>query len=227
MTDYAGEIAGTVGSAPADLVAFYARGALPDYPASRIRCLPFGQAQAYTRDMQGIAVAARLGLWILDDADDSNPYAYVTRGPCAGVVMHFSHDGQARLAHASLADFVAALEAAGAAGVDIDDIAAAELRLPLDKELEVLARGQGEGGEEAVFLLCAYLGASAPLQAGAQAMLLRHEDFFVREALAVHLARALRAQDLADVELLAADPHPQVAAAGRKALGALRRAWRK
>jgi len=221
MPDHATEIAALTGSASSDLAAFYARGGLPSYPDSRIHCLPFGEARAYTLDMQGIPVVERLGLWMLDDANDSNPYAYVSKGPCAGAILHFTHDDDARITHASLAGFLAALQVLGGNGGDIDDLAPEALSLVLDAELEALAR---EDSEDAVFLINAYLPASGALLPAAQAALLGHEDFLVREALAAHLGRLPRAQDLAAVRQLAADAHPQVAVAGKAALDALRRA---
>jgi hypothetical protein len=221
MTDIAQRLAVLIGTAPPDLVAFYEKGELPSYPDSRIHLLPFGEARAYTLDMQGVPVFDRLGLWVLDDANDSSPYAFVSKGPCAGMVMHVSHDDDTRLAFASLPAFLDALRALGEGGGDIDDLAHDPLRLALDAELEALAR---EGSEDAVFLICAYLPASAPLGEAAQAALLAHGDFFVREALAEHIARHPRAQDAQAARQLAADAHPQVANAGKKATGALRRA---
>lgn len=221
MADIAAGIAALLGSAPPDLVAFYESGELPSYPDSRIHLLPFGEARAYTLDMQGVPVFERLGLWALDDANDSNPYAFVSKGPCAGMVMHVSHDGDARVAFANLATFLAALGAAGDNGQDIDDLAHDQLRLALDAEIENLAR---EDSEDAIFLISTYLPSSAPLGEVARDALLVHEDFFVREALAGHLARHPRAQDAASAQKLATDAHPQVAAAGKKAVGALRRA---
>jgi hypothetical protein len=221
MPDYAAEIAALLGSAPADLAAFYERGGLPSYPDSRIHCLPFGEARAYTLDVQGIPVVERLGLWVLDDANDSNPYAFVSKGPCAGAILHFTHDDDSRITHASLAGFLAALRVLGESGGDIDNLAPEVLSLVLDAELEALAH---EDSEEAVFLINAYLSASGAPQDATRTALLGHGDFFVREALAAHLGRLSRAQDLAAVQQLAADAHPQVAAAGKAALGALRRA---
>jgi hypothetical protein len=171
--------------------------------------------------MQGVPVFERLGLWVLDDANDSNPYAFVSKGPCAGMVMHVSHDDDTCIAFASLTAFLEALRAIGESEGDIDDLAYDVLNLGLDAELENLAR---EDSEDAVFLICAYLPASAPLGEAAQAALLVHDDFFVREALAEYIARNPRAQDADTVRQLAADVHPQVANAGKKATGALRRA---
>lgn len=221
MTDIAQDLISLIGSAPADLVGFYEHDALPDHPDSRVHLLPFGEARAYSLDMNSVPVFGRLGLWILDDANDSNPYAYISRGPCAGMVMHASHDGDARIAFASLAAFLAALRVVGEAGEDIDALPHEELHLSLDAEFEQLAR---EDSEDAVFLICTYLRASTALREAAQAALLGYGDFYVREALAAHIAHHPHAHYLAAAQVLAGDGHPQVAGAGKKAVGALHRA---
>ncbi|HEY4372330.1 MAG TPA: hypothetical protein VGN52_10420 [Burkholderiales bacterium] len=223
MMSHGQRIAAFLGHAPADLAAFYDGDALPDYPDSRIHCLPFDQALAYTRDMHGIPVVQRLGLWVLDDAEDSNPHAYVTQGPCTGAVVHFSHDGEPRVAFGSLAAFVAALHEAGGRGGDIDDLPPQAPAYALDAEITVLL---GEDSEDAHFLVNLYLGICAPLQMQTQEALLREDDFLVREALAARLAQTARPQDLDTAQRLAADPHPQVARAGALALAAVRRAGR-
>lgn len=219
MPDYASQIAAVIGSAPADLVAYYDAGVFPAYPASRINCLPFAKAREYSEALRGISVVDRLGLWVLDDANDSNPFGYISKGPCAGMIIHFSHDPEPEIAFANLGSFLAAVQSAGRCGIDIDKIAAEPTRIPLDGDLRELT---SENTDDATFLLCAYLPVADGVSVATKESLAAHEDFFVREAFATFLARFPSSEDLAIAERLAADGHPQVARPGKSALSAVR-----
>jgi len=220
MSDYTSQLAAIIGSAPADLLAYYQAGALPNYPDSRINCLPFDKAKDYSQEMRGVSVVDRLGLWMLDDANDSNPFAYISKGPCSGMVIHFSHDPEPEIAFSSLTTFLAAMNDAGARGVDIDDVKKENFSFPLDQVINQLAT---EGTDEATFLLTTYLPVAAALQKETKERLVSHEDFFVREALAFFLARIPSAEDVTTAALLATDKHPQVANAGNAAVAAIKR----
>jgi hypothetical protein len=113
MTDYAAEIVSVIGTAPSDLVRYYELGRRPMYPHLQINCLSFAEAKEYSRKMREISVANLLGLWILDDANDSNPYAYVSKGACASMIIHFSHDPEPAMAFSSLSKFLDAMHEAG------------------------------------------------------------------------------------------------------------------
>lgn len=220
MADYASEISALIGNAPNDLVAFY-RNAVnhPNYPEGRINCLPFQEAKEHTGDMKGISVVDRLGLWVLTDANDSNPYCYITRGPCCGLIIHFSHDPEPEIAFSSLKSFCAALNEAGVRGQDIDEVKKESIGLSLDTAMVELSE---EDSEDAVFLLTTYLPVCSSLEAGTKSVLVGHADFFVREAFAVFLARIASGQDTALADRLAGDQHPQVARAGKSAVAAIR-----
>src|SRR5580765_2683973 len=160
MSNYTSQVAAIIGSAPADLLAYYQAGGFPNYPDSRINCLPFDKARDYSQKMRGISVVDRLGLWMLDDANDSNPFSYISKGPCAGMVIHFSHDPEPEIAFSSLKTFLTAMNDAGARGTDIDDIEKEKISLPLDQAINELA---AEGTDEATFLLTVYLPVAAAL----------------------------------------------------------------
>ena len=55
--------------------------------------------------LQSIRLARHLGLYVLDDANDSNPFCYITEGIAAGMVIHFNHDPEPEIAFLSLNDF--------------------------------------------------------------------------------------------------------------------------
>jgi hypothetical protein len=220
MQDYGARIASIIGSAPADLVTFYRNAQLPVYPESRINCLPFDRAEECTRDMSGISVAERMGLWILDDANDSNPSAFISRGPCTGMIIHFSHDPEPQIAFSSLKRFLEAMHDAGQRGIDISEVEREAISIPLDKELRELAV---EDTDDATFFLTTYLPISAALENETLTALVSHNDFFVREAFAAFLARTASDDYLALAEQLAGDAHPQVARQGKTALIAVKR----
>jgi hypothetical protein len=55
--------------------------------------------------LRSIRLARHLGLYVLDDANDSNPFCYITQGIAAGMVIHFNHDPEPEIAFLSLDDF--------------------------------------------------------------------------------------------------------------------------
>jgi len=174
MPDYTSQMVAVIGSAPADLLAYYHNAILPVYPDSRINCLPFDKAKDYSQKVRGISVVDRLGLWMLDDANDSNPFAYISSGPCAGMIIHFSHDPEPEIAFSSLKQFLSAMHDAGARGLDIDEIGKESISFPLDQAIRELA---AEGTQDATFLLTTYLAVSAALQKETMASLVSHDDF--------------------------------------------------
>jgi hypothetical protein len=220
MMSIRGQISDIIGSAPEDLVAFYEQGDFPAYPESRINCLPFEGARQYSSCVNRVSDVERLGLWFLDDANDSNPFAYISKGPCAGMIIHFSHDPEPAITFSSLASFLAKMHGAGKLGLDIDDIENDSLSLPLNKDIYCLAQ---EDTDEATALITYYLPVCSLLEDQTKASLLEHSDFFVREAFALFLTRVPCENDLEFAEHLANDRHPQVAREGKKALGAVKR----
>jgi hypothetical protein len=220
MPDYSSPIAAVIGSAPADLLAYYDAGIFPTYPDLRINCLSFAKAREFSQSMRRIPMVDRLGLWMLDDANDSNPFAYISKGPCSGMIIHFSHDPEPRIAFSSLSRFLAVLNDAGARRLDIDEITPDSIDIPLDQIVRELAM---EVTEDAMFLICTYLPVTAFLEKVTKECLASHDDFFVRESLAVFIARRPSAEDVGLAEQLAADKHSQVARAGKTAVAATKK----
>lgn len=220
MSDYSSQIAAVIGSAPADLIEYYRAGCLPNYPTSWINCLPFDKARDYSQTMQDIPVVDRLGLWVLDDANDSNPFAYISKGPCAGMIIHFSHDREPEIAFSSLEHFLASMHDAGSRQLDIESITKEPINVSLDRVIRELGE---EGTDDATFLINIYLPISAELQKETKECLKRHEDFFVRESLARFLAARPFSEDEMIAEELAADQHAQVARAGKAAVAAIKK----
>jgi hypothetical protein len=220
MLDYTSQITDVIGSAPADLLAYYHAEVFPIYPRSRINCLPFNQAKECSQKMRGISVVNTLGLWILDDANDSNPFAYISKGPCASMVIHFSHDPEPEIAFSSLRNYLVAMHNAGARGVDIDDIPNEPISISVDSAIREFA---AQGTDDATFLLTTYLPVAAALQKETKDRLISHDDFYVREAFAAYLAGKGSVEDEMLANTLAFDTHSQVARAGRAAVNAIKK----
>ena len=220
MPDYTPQVVAVIGSAPADVLAYYNDAVFPVYPDSRINCLSFDKARDYSEKMRGIAVVDRLGLWMLDDANDSNLFAYISKGPCARMIIHFSHDPEPQMAFSSLGRFLASMHEAGKRGLDIDEIEKEPISIPLDQSIHELA---AESSDDATFVLTTYLPICSALQKETKDRLLSHDDFFVREAFAAFIARSPSAEDVAIAEQLSNDRHPQVSRAGKTAVNATKR----
>lgn len=220
MNDFAAEIRGVIGDAPADLVAFYQAGDLPVFPESQIHCLSFAEALTYSRDFNQIDIPARLGLWVLDDANDSNPFAYIGKGPCAGMIVHFTHDADPRIKFATLGGFVRALRELGLGGGDLDEIGEEQVAVPLDIPIrELLA----EDSEDVAWLIVLYLTVAAGLTQETKALLAFHGDFLIREAFAAWLLRNPLGDDLALAEQLTNDSYAQVVRPAKLAVAAILR----
>lgn len=218
--DHAGDLIAILGSAPADLLEYYQREQFPEYPQSSIHGLSFEKARDYSRALNRIPAMAPLGLWALDDANDSNPYTYISKGPCAGMILHLSHDDSSEIAFGSLAKFVEAMHRAGGNALDIGEIEPQPEPRPLNDELWSLAT---KDNEDATFLIAIYLPIAADLQPDTKTVLASHGDFFVREAFATFLADNGSSEDLSLAEDLLADAMPQVARAGEAAVRTIRR----
>lgn len=184
----------------------------------RINVLDEQECTVATDQLQGISTAERLGLIVLDDANDSNPYCYITRGIAAGMVVHFNHDPEPTIEFASLSEFEHFLR-----GLKLEHKELGEdlLQAPAHPKQEALAQAilelaLLEDDEDAEFLICLYL----PLLRGRHPNVLEeiatHPSFLVREALANACGGARLPGSEIILQKLMADAHIQVRnAAGR------------
>jgi len=191
-----------------------------------INILTAEKSRAYSEALRQFTATAELGLVTLDDANDSNPYCYISNGPLAGMVLHYTHDDSPQIAFANLQAFRAALEGIRAQNVAIWDLPEATPKptSPISglaaAAVELLTHPDADHAE---WLLCLYLPL-LPLQTEELLEALsRHDSFFVREALALEIAKRPASNMLGAAERLANDPHPQVARPGERALVAVKR----
>jgi hypothetical protein len=172
-----------------------------------------------TAALRQIPIANLLGLVVLDNANDSNPYCYISHGVAAGMVAHFNHDREPRIEFACLREFEAFLRKLRATGGELGESVPPSPFHPdqtaLSTELKRLC--EEENQPDAEFLLCLYI----PLLHGEHGSLLlqlsRHSDFFVREAIAEAIAGNALHNTAPALRVLVEDPHPQVRAAAKRA----------
>ena len=124
------EIKEVIGSVPEDLLLYLESGHFIKSNETRINCLSFEESKDYSAAMNSIPEYQSLGLWVLDDANDSNPYCYVTKGSCKGAIIHFRHDDEQTIKFSCLQNFLSALKKAVQSGTDIDDIQAESNFIP-------------------------------------------------------------------------------------------------
>jgi hypothetical protein len=226
--DVRATLATCVADPPDDLVALYSS-PLPVNPALGIKVLPLPEAIRYTRAIhEGTLLGKPMGLFVLDDANDSNPFCYVTRGPANGCILHLYHDGDTAIEYPSLAAFLTALKVALKEGVFIDDLAGKDRRPKIDQNrlCEHISQLIPAGTDEAECELTVLAPLLDTARLDTVRLISAHSSFFVREAAARLLAEHPHAELVEVADSLSNDRHPQVARPGKLALSAAKRAAR-
>lgn len=206
-----------LGTAPRELVSYFEAENFRYLPYSRIRCLPFLEAVNATRSILRTSVGAHFGLFVLDDAQDSNPYCFVSRGPCAGSVLHLRHDGDVSISHHSLDSFCAAIDGLRE-DADINDLPSdPDLAFDTVSTLQSLLITQ----RDLDVLVPIYLAVTRYIPHETRHALAACDDIFVREAFADWLHRHGTREDLVLVERLAINKQDQVAKPAQQAAAKL------
>jgi hypothetical protein len=190
----------------------------------RINVLSVAKSRQYSAALQASAGGDLLGLVALIDANDSNPYCYISRGPAKGTVIHYTHDGDPAIHCADLSGFRRALQAARDGGLDIDELPRHPLPRAGSDFIDAIAELAALDDDSSGFLLCLFTPLLPPDHVSTLDVLSRNTSFFVREALACFIAAHPLPSHHEIAARLAADPHPQVARPGRHALAAVHRA---
>ena len=94
---------------PDELVSHFATPPLLHAPDLFINLLNLDDSLAYTDGIQHTFISKSLGLFVLDDANNSNPFCYVTRGPARGLILQLKHDDASAFAFSSLSSFLGAI----------------------------------------------------------------------------------------------------------------------
>jgi len=208
---------------PDDVLAFLREAEALRDPGLRINPLSVDQCVLQTERCREIPIAAELELIVLDDAGDSNPYCLITRGPAAGMVVHFCHDGDLQLCYPRLADFLAVLRVARTGQLDINDLPWRELEPHPDQArlVRCLTSYLRRDDENAAGLLEIHY----PLLDATNLVVLRETassvDFLIREIAARFLERHAMPVHRELAMWLASDSYPQVADPAKRVLKAI------
>jgi hypothetical protein len=194
--DIRNALATCVEDPPDDLVALYSS-VLPDAPRLGIKILELADAIKYSQAIQDHTLLGKpMGLIALDDANDSNPFCYITRGPARGCILHLYHDGDTAVEYPSLAAFLSALKVALKDEVPIDDLPGKDLRPKVDQDtlcnhISRLVQADTDEAECELTVLTPLLDTA---RVDSVRSLSEHASFFVREAVARLIASHPHAQ---------------------------------
>ncbi len=205
---------------PKDVVEFLSAAALVRTPALRINPLSLEQCIARSTRFREIPVGAELGLVVLDDADDSNPYCLITRGPASGMVVHFSHDSEPTLAFPDLATFLHSLRAAVRGNRSIDHLGRHRFSpLPNQTALRSTLHALLESDDDDAPLVLAILFPLLdPDERDTVLLAASNIDFLIREIAALFVEAHPAAHFREVAQALSEDSYPQVAGPARRAL---------
>jgi hypothetical protein len=165
-----------------------------------------------------------LGLIVLDDASDSNPYCYISRGLGTGMVLHHEHDGTIAIRFPDLASFGEALRNAVVRGDDIHDLHhppcaqhpdQAALRAELSARLT-------RGDDDAEPFARVFLPLLDPADVETLELAAAARDFAIRESAAEMMASHPLPEHVPLAARLAVDRYQQVRTPARRALAALK-----
>lgn len=171
-----------IGSAPKDLVEYLSFNTFLKNDELSINCLNLEEGAEYSECLSSFGVGLELGFWVLDDANNSNPYCYISKGPCKGAVIKYSHDSVFEIVFSSISSFVSALNYASVNCIDIEDLIGEE-GVSFDC-LDALKSLSLTDTDEAVAIIDIYLNLTNELDDEIVDSLLNHDDFFVQESLA-------------------------------------------
>ncbi|QNN22939.1 hypothetical protein HED60_11900 [Planctomycetales bacterium ZRK34] len=212
-----------INTPPDDLVALYTS-PLPIYPDLRIAFLILPDAINYTHAIhERTLLGTSMGLFALNDANDSNPYCYITRGPAKGCILHLHHDGDVVIEYTSLAAFLDAVCTAMKQGLPIEDLPGKDFRPKIDQDYlcDHISHLIAIDSDEAECELTVLTPLLDTARVDSVRALSEHSSFFVREAVARLITSQPNAHLIKVAELLANDRHSQVAQPGKRALSAV------
>ena len=207
---------------PVDLVSHFAAASLPNSPELFINLLNLDDSLEYTSGIQGTCIGQPLGLIALDDANNSNPFCYVTRGPARGLILHLKHDDDPTFAFSSLTAFLTAIVAAIEERATIHDLVF-DTGFPVVDQHELAAYLKSQSEHDGVAEeICVLITLLHELPTTLADSLVAHEDFYVRESLANFIALKPCHKLLQVATILSGDQVTQVARLGQRALSEIR-----
>jgi hypothetical protein len=208
---------------PDEVLAFLADAEVLRDESLYINPLSPAECARQTELIRGVSIADALGLIVLDDANDSNPFCYVTVGPARGMVLHFSHDFGPAFRFLNLSMFLAALRAAHDGRLKIDHLPMSRLPPHPDQSMirALLQVQLASPDEDAAALFTLYVRLLDPRDLEIINLGANNVDFLVREAVAEFLADNPLVEHRAILTTLASDGYPQVCRPAQQALATL------
>ncbi|MBC3935511.1 hypothetical protein H8K47_09070 [Undibacterium sp. CY7W] len=199
-------------SIPAEIISFLNAKNEFNSEELQINILDAKTSAQKSHDVRSVNSGKHLGLVVLNDIGDSNPYCYITEGIATGMVVHFNHDPEPKIEFASLNAFEEFLRKLHVSHTKLGELEIEDPVHPnqaaLSAVLSELARATEFDDSE--FLICLYL----PLLRGEHEQVLQnlaeHPSFFVREAVADAIGSAHLTDSTNLILSLIKDPHPQV-----------------
>ena len=205
-----------IGSAPQDLVKYLSLNSFLKNDELRINCLNLEEGTEYSECLSSFGVGLELGFWVLTDSNDSNPFCYISKGPCKGAVIKYSHDSDFDIVFSSISSFVSSLTYASVNCIDIDDLVG-EKTVSFNC-IDALKSLSLTDTDEAVTIIDIYLNLTNQLDYEIVDNLLNHDDFFVQESLAKWLLKYPKSKFTKVAKQLSENPHSQVQSLGLELL---------
>lgn len=206
---------------PQDLIKYFKTMPLKKYKDSRINPLTIDQSlSTYEAACEYDPVVTELGFIPLDDANDSNPYGYLTKTPLAGHIMHYNHDGDRRIKFSTISQWVDELNRLGENNLDIDEaifkknISCPQMELLIKYIIEDYDPDSCFFSDSTTYLV------SCLNHKGIEAaeIILKTKDFFIKEELAKMIQQKPHKTFLEVAKKLSKDNHEQVSRPGKLAL---------
>ena len=207
---------------PDDLVSHFAATSFPNAPNLFINLLNLDASLDYTAGIQDTFIGEPLALVVLDDANNSNPFCYVTRGPARGLILHLKHNDASVFAFSSLNRFLDAISNAIETHQTIDGLVF-DTDFPSVGQSKLAAYLQNQCEHDGIAeVICVMITLLHEPPTTLVDSLAAHDDFYVRESLADFIVLNPRETLLPAATILSGDPHEQVARPGKRALDAIR-----
>jgi hypothetical protein len=180
-------------------------------------------ATELTEDLGGQPIVDTLQGFALDDPDTSDHHLLLGKAPLEGCVLFLAHDGASRVVFDSLQSFLQAAREAGEQGEELRDLHPEGSPVAGDQHaLGALMNDLLDDGT-LTDVVVALIPSLDLLDLALLERLAKDEDFFLGEAVAVEIGRRPTKALAPIAQLCAAHPHPQVADAGKRALGWIER----
>ncbi|QGJ69753.1 Hypothetical protein PBC10988_14400 [Planctomycetales bacterium 10988] len=207
---------------PDDLVKHFSEGSFPNDPVLHFNLLPLEDALDFSISIQTHAYLGEpLGLFALEDANNSNPYCYVSKGPAKGTIYYLPHDGWPEFAYDSLEDFLTAIRKAIESGTYIDDLVHDKVLPSIDRH-EVANYTEKLLEEDAlVEEIVAYIPLLDTKETKLFEKLVKHPEPCVLHAAASRVEESPQLALLDAATVLTNHPYPHVAQHGKKARAAI------